>query len=222
MASTKLEYQSLSEFIYKEISSGILSGKYKPGSKLVENSFQEKYGVSKSPIREAFQMLINDQLVERKARRGCFVKELDIERIHNIYEIRMILEGYATGKTYESLEDKQLEKLKKLYALMEKDAQRNDSKSYFEHHDKFQGFFSEECGNDSLAEVCQKLRLQNRWYNMQFSELDLVKDLHTHDNIIEHFEKHDITASEAQLMMRDHIKIGLDNFNRYAESVKTP
>ena len=221
MAST-LEYQSLSEFIYKEISSGILSGKYKPGTKLVENSFQEKYGVSKSPIREAFQMLINDQLVERKARRGCFVKHLDIDRIRNIYEVRMLLEGYATSKTYEKLDDKQLEKLKKLYSLMEKDAQREDSKSYFEHHDQFQGFFSEECGNDSLAEVCQKLRLQNRWYNMQFSEIDLIKDLHTHDNIIEHFTKHDITPQEAQLMMQDHIRIGLDNFNKYAESVRTP
>ena len=90
MMEKRKEYQSLSDCVYKGIKSDILSGKYKPGYKLVEISFQEEYGISKSPVREAFQMLINDGLVERKVRRGCFVKVFDEKQIKEVYEIKLI------------------------------------------------------------------------------------------------------------------------------------
>ena len=218
--ASNLGYYSLSELIYKELYSDIVSGKYKPGEQLVENYFQEKYSVSKSPIREAFQMLINDQLVERKPRCGCFVRTLDEKHITDIYEIRSVLESYAAAKTYENLDSKKISRLNHYYNLMKADAERNDKESYYEHHDSFQGFFSGECGNESISDFCSKLRIQNRWYKIQFSWADLNKDLHTHDILLEHFTKQDITAQEAQRLMQEHIVIGLQNFHTFMNSFK--
>ena len=73
-------YISLSEHLYNDISKDILSGKINPGEKLVEDVFQKKYSVSKAPVRESFQMLINAGFVVRETRRGCFVKNLTPKR----------------------------------------------------------------------------------------------------------------------------------------------
>lgn len=216
----KKVYQSLSDCVYNGIRADILSGKYKPGYKLVEMSFQEEYGISKSPVREAFQMLINDGLVERKARRGCFVKVFDDKQIREVYEVRMILEGYAAMQAYERMTESKIVKLKDLYLLMKEDASINDSEAYFNHHEEFQGFFGKESGNNSLYEFCSKLRIQNLWYNMQFFQLDLTEDLHTHDELLNHFEKHDVTSMEIKEIMENHIKLGLNNFNSYSSSLK--
>lgn len=218
--SLTLEYQSLSELIYKDISSRIISGQYQPGEQLVENTLQERYSVSKAPIREAFQMLINDQLVERRPRRGCFVKTPEEKQIKDIYEIRLLLESYAASKAYERLDKSDVKKLRESYDEMEKAAKNNDRSAYYICHDVFQSFFSNECGNDVIAEHCQKLRAQNRWYHMQFFHTDLIEDFHTHDKLLEHFEKHDVTPYDIQVLMQEHIKIGLANYDKYLVSTK--
>ncbi len=211
----EVTFLSLSEYIFKEISKDILGGMYKPGHKLVEGIFQEKYKVSKSPIREAFQMLINSGLVERKARRGCFVKNIESSEIINNYTIRKLLEGYAAKEAYLVFGEDEAKKLQEFYDAMHKDAYEGDSISYNNHHNEFQGLFSRVSGNQTLAEICEKLRFQNMWYRMQYYELNLLEDLHTHDELVRHFVKRDLKPEEAQKLMEDHVSAGLENFLRF-------
>lgn len=80
--------------VYEQLRSDILAGELPPSSPVSEAALAEKYGTSRTPIREALQRLQNDQLVERTTR-GMQIKATTPEEILDIYEVRVTLEGAA-------------------------------------------------------------------------------------------------------------------------------
>lgn len=206
------KYISLTDFLFNNISKDILQGEYKPGDQLIEQELQDKYQVSKTPLREAFQMLINTGLVERKARKGCFIKKIDIREIRHIYEIRILLEGLAAKEAYERFTEADTHTLQQLYEAMRDDAYQENAVTYYQHHNEFQKFFGKVSGNDMLVEICEKLRMQNIWYKTQFYKIDIKEDFHTHDELVKHFTEHDLEPEDIQKIMQKHIAIGFENF----------
>lgn len=72
----------------------IVSGQIKPGDKLVEMSLADRYGVSRTPIREALRRLEQDGLVQRNGRR-LRVRSHRPDEILDIYDVRIVLEEAA-------------------------------------------------------------------------------------------------------------------------------
>ncbi len=72
----------------------IVSGQIKPGDKLVEMSLADRYGVSRTPIREALRRLEQDGLVQRTGRR-LRVRLHRPDEILDIYDVRIVLEEAA-------------------------------------------------------------------------------------------------------------------------------
>ena len=69
--------------------------KWVPGMRLIEEELCEKFGVSRSPMREAFQMLEAEGLIVRAARRGVRVTPMSQEDLAEVYTCRAALEGLA-------------------------------------------------------------------------------------------------------------------------------
>nr|WP_239543454.1 GntR family transcriptional regulator [Glutamicibacter nicotianae] len=72
----------------------MLQGAFQPGDALREVALAERFGVSRTPVREALTRLLHEGLLERRAR-GLFVKEIDPEQIMQVYDLRILLEGPA-------------------------------------------------------------------------------------------------------------------------------
>lgn len=83
------------EFVFQKIKEGIICSKWKPGGQLVERQLCEEFGVSRTPIREAFNQLAREGLVELIPQWGVFVKMLRKEEVLEMYEVREALEGLA-------------------------------------------------------------------------------------------------------------------------------
>jgi len=79
---------------YLLVKRAILDRDLGPGENLVETALAERFGVSRTPIREALQRLEQDGLVER-GDRGLVVRDVSPEEILDIYETRIALEGTA-------------------------------------------------------------------------------------------------------------------------------
>lgn len=73
----------------------ILSGIFDPGQRLAELELSKKLTMSRSPIREALQVLSNEGLVRIIPNRGAFVTLLEPQRIEELYEVREALEAGA-------------------------------------------------------------------------------------------------------------------------------
>lgn len=71
----------------------IIEGTYPPGSRLYEETVAGELGVSRNPIREAFQVLAAEGFVSIEPRRGASVARIDARRAAEIFEVRGALEG---------------------------------------------------------------------------------------------------------------------------------
>lgn len=73
----------------------ILDDVLHPGDRLLENTLCDRYGVSRTVIREALRQLESEQLITMLANRGPIVTVLSVEDIEALYEVRRALEGLA-------------------------------------------------------------------------------------------------------------------------------
>lgn len=92
--STKTKV-SLGQKISDTIKRRILNWEYPPNTLLVEEELSEEFGVSRSPVREALQMLESAGLAERRKNRTFVVKQVRFEEVRDIYELREAIELYV-------------------------------------------------------------------------------------------------------------------------------
>ncbi len=76
----------------------ILSGEYKSGEELSLTAIAEKLGVSRTPVREAFQTLASEGLIELRMNRSAVVGNIDEKFIVDHYDMRALLEGEAAAR----------------------------------------------------------------------------------------------------------------------------
>jgi DNA-binding GntR family transcriptional regulator len=90
-----LRRDSTPERIAEQLRSGIVSGRLAPGQPLREVEIARQLGVSRGPVREAFQRLIQEGLLEAHPARGVFVPQLAADDIADLYLARGAVEVAA-------------------------------------------------------------------------------------------------------------------------------
>lgn len=80
---------------YRAIRNGIVTGRYRPGQRLVESTIASLEGVSRTPVRAALRWLEREGVVDIEKRRGARVRRLSAEQVSDLYELRARIEGHA-------------------------------------------------------------------------------------------------------------------------------
>ena len=81
--------------VVAELRDRILAGELEPGAKIRQQECAELLGVSRTPLREAFQRLEADGWVSLRARQGAIVRGLSAEEADEIFTLRILLETFA-------------------------------------------------------------------------------------------------------------------------------
>ena len=92
---TKLETAPLSDRISTLLKDAIIEGHFKPGEEIALTAIAERYGVSRTPVREAFQSLAKDGFLTLRMNKSAVVVGIDEHFLRNHYEIRAVLEAQA-------------------------------------------------------------------------------------------------------------------------------
>ena len=87
--------------IVARLEEDILGGHFQPGDRLAEAALAERFGVSRTPIREALRQLSAAGLVEMRPRRGAVVRSLLVAEIVHMLELMAEIEGMDGIKTEE-------------------------------------------------------------------------------------------------------------------------
>lgn len=87
----------LRDQVCSAIRSAIVSGSLRPGTRLVENEFAVRMGVSKAPVREALRLLEAEGIVTTIPHRGTFVTRLTVADIKEVHALRGAIERLAVG-----------------------------------------------------------------------------------------------------------------------------
>ncbi len=97
--------------IYRHLKDMILGFALYPGARVTETELATRFGVSRTPVREALQRLAAEGYVTIRPKQGCFVRDIDIETINQYYEVRIGLEMRALELAGVSMSDGQIRKL---------------------------------------------------------------------------------------------------------------
>jgi len=132
----------------------ILSGQFKPGTVLNEKELAERLGVSKTPIREGLSLLEHDGLVQTIPRRGYIVTPITVQHIHDLFDLRIILESAAVERTALLITDDQVQALNTLVPDV---MPAGDMTKWLDRNVEFHYAVASISGNERLARLIKQL-----------------------------------------------------------------
>ncbi|MEE9542746.1 MAG: GntR family transcriptional regulator, partial [Thermodesulfobacteriota bacterium] len=158
----KLDYPverhlTLRERIVEFIKDAVISGSLKPGERVPESEIAERFGISRTPIREAFRQLESDGFLIMTPRKGAVVSPITDKDVREFYAIKSLLEGFAAGEACKKLADKEIKKLKDLNTEMIKNEEKGNVKTFFKLDNQFHEIFIKACGNEKLYLLINQL-----------------------------------------------------------------
>lgn len=117
---------SLSENLFRQLRADILQGRLKIGEKLTEQRVCGEYEVSRTPVREAFQKLEIDGLIQMIPNRGAFVVGFTEQDIADMYELRKSYEIQAVKWAIERMSQEEFDEIEETFEFMEFYTNKND------------------------------------------------------------------------------------------------
>jgi DNA-binding GntR family transcriptional regulator len=124
---TEVRPQSTAELIADQLRNAILHGRISANEQLGEVDLASRFGVSRGPIREALQRLMEEGLLRRARNRGVFVVAFDHSDIADIYATRSAIETAAAEHVLAGSVDDAIAQLTECYELMQKAASAGDA-----------------------------------------------------------------------------------------------
>lgn len=118
--------QATAAVIAERIRAGITDGRFQAGDQLGEAQLAAALGVSRGPVREALQRLIQEGLLRSEPNRGVFVQGLDEDDIRDVYFARTIIERAAAARLLERKDDAAIAELERCFQEMHRAARKRD------------------------------------------------------------------------------------------------
>lgn len=152
------EHSPLHNRVVMELRQAILSGRLKPGERLIEGRLADELGVSRNPVREAIRALASEGLIEVTARRGAAVATMTEQEARETIEVRALLEG-QNARLAARRQDRQI--IKRIETVLNKGTAAVTAKRFDQLFDLNQRFHSELAAagqNTVLGDLLQRLR----------------------------------------------------------------
>lgn len=187
--------------IFDAIMSDILNGVYPPDYVINEKNLIEKYGVSKSPVRDALLELCNEGVLRSIPRYGYIIVPIPEKQLREILEIRVLLECENLRAMFDRLTDAKIHSLREILRNDLRSTQsRNDTviehwhnnvhfhrQLYMLSNNEYGLFILDKCLNASLRAYAQFFRNE-----LRYSPYSLVE---THEALLDSLEKRDLEAA---------------------------
>ncbi|OWY30684.1 GntR family transcriptional regulator [Herbaspirillum robiniae] len=164
--------ETLSEHVFRKIQSAIVQGDIAPGSKISEPELARTYGISRGPLREAIHRLEGQNLLVRVPHVGARVVSLTLEGLVELFQIRESLEGMACRLAAERMNRAELDELRRVLEMHEKDEAFQAGRGYYQQEGDYDFHYKiiQASGNEILTRIlCGELYQLARMYRIQYS-----------------------------------------------------
>jgi len=198
MVFEKLNHNTLSKQVVREIRRQIFSGALKPDQRVVEAEIAAAMGISRGPVREAFAELEKEGLIVTNPRKGTYVKSFSLKDIEEIYTLRAILEGYAVSLAFDRLQEEDLNYLRELLKQITEMAEKKDVIEVARLNMQFHRKILELSNHKRLYDTWQSLLAQTQMLSAMTTEY--------YTNLIDIRKSHEILLKALMNGDRGHIK----------------
>lgn len=174
------------EILVSEIEKLIVNGSMVPGQRLDEMVLAKKYGVSRTPVREAIRALIAIGLVQNTGKQGSQVAKLSISMLIEMFELMAVLEGMCAQLAARRATKNQLFEMQKTHELLEKTFEKGTHKEFYNVNLQFHDLLYNASHTQYLAEETLRLRRRLSPYRMRvtFQPGRMSSTLDEHNKIL--------------------------------------
>lgn len=155
--ATEMGFETASEYIVVQLRRDIIRGQLLPGERLNQTELGRRFGVSRMPVRDALHVLESEGLVSLHPRHGARVASIDLERSQHVYEIRIVIEGWAIEQAVERMKRPHLAKIQRLAEKLEGAKHVEDVSAWLELDRQFHFATYEPLDNPELMRIVQEL-----------------------------------------------------------------
>jgi DNA-binding GntR family transcriptional regulator len=194
------------ELAYERIKDAIRTQVLAPGEALTETRLSKLLGISRTPVREALQQLVQEGLAETMPGHAVTVATRTVQDVLDVVHIRSLLEPEQVRLATEVILAKQVERLETAMQELERATQKNDLVAWSKADTIFHEILKEACPNKLLAETV--VQLKNRVHHManfdtQINPDRLVACTREHRNVVNAIKAKNAKAAKAA--MEEHI-----------------
>jgi len=176
-----IEGLPLNEIVYRQIKSLILIGQLVSGDKVTESVIAKKLNVSRGPVREANQRLIESGFLMSAAQRGIFVRFIPVSELEGLFKIRKCLSPLIAEEIFEGIDGKNISKLREVVSVLKQINLQNYDDENYKYGLRFMGCFMTLTGNPKLMSLYYELMQKEKLFN--FGQL---KELYGFINVAEY------------------------------------
>lgn len=159
----------LSQQIALRLRTMIAAGELKAGERLRERTLAERLDVSRTPLREALNILRGDGLVTLLPNRGAVVTALTAEEVQEKLDVLGLIEGFAGVQACRRASDANLAEIRALHHEMMAAFERRDRANYFRLNQAVHFAIVAAAGNRTLSDVHERINRQLLRYRYQGS-----------------------------------------------------
>ncbi|MDE3100676.1 MAG: GntR family transcriptional regulator [Chloroflexota bacterium] len=148
---------SASEAVYDALREGILHAELPPGARLGEEELARRFGVSRTPVREALLRLEADRLATRAPRRGYVVQRITAGEVLEVYAVRQVIDGLSARLAAVAALPAHVVHLRWLNDELRSAERSGDAKRTAEVNVTFHEFIAEAAGNEYLLRFVREI-----------------------------------------------------------------
>lgn len=163
--ATSSSVQGLSLTIAEQLKKLIYAGEFQPGERLNEALLAVRVGTSRGPVREAIRILAGVGLVTAVKNRGVYVRQISINEMLEIYDLRALVFSYAAEQAVNNVTEEHRKRFETLLDQMDVACQAEDSDAYYIFNIEFHEMILSLSGNQRAHRV----------YNDYVQELHLFR-----------------------------------------------
>ncbi len=209
----------ISEHLREKIEEAIAMGALAPGTALEEAVLAERYGVSRTPVREALIQLAGEGLVEMRPRRGAVVASIGPARLLEMFEVMAGLEAMCARLAARRMNDAERQNLALAHERCA--AVQGDLDAYFASNELFHAAIYAGSHNDVLIEQTSQMHRRLRPYRrLQLRVRDRVRSsCAEHAAIVKAITDGD--ADGAAQALQDHVTVQGERFGDLLASMRS-
>tara|TARA_Y200000002_G_scaffold365063_1_gene354581 strand:- start:441 stop:1124 length:684 start_codon:yes stop_codon:yes gene_type:complete len=195
------------EVLLAEIEAMIINGALRPGERLDETVLAKKFGVSRTPVREAIRVLTAIGLVQNTGRQGAEVAQISIAMLIEMFELMAVLEGMCAQLAARRATDDERSSMFETHKMLEEALDRGDHKDFYSVNLKFHDQLYQASHTQYLSGETLRLRRRLSPYRMRvtYQPGRMRSTIGEHLEILTAVEKGD--SESAMEAARSHMRL---------------
>jgi DNA-binding GntR family transcriptional regulator len=202
---------TLAESLRQKLEGAIAAGHIEPGSRLDEQDIAQRFGVSRTPVREAFRLMAANNLVELRGRQGATVRAIKAQSLVEMFQVMAELEGLCARLAARRFSPAWGQEISDIHQRLVAAGATADIDVFYDINQEFHEAIYEASRNVFLADQTRKLRNQVASYRRRVTRMPnrIADTIREHEAIMQAILAHD--AERAHATARDHVNLLGDN-----------